>query len=427
MSDSRLIHRKASQGDRVKGLDHLSFRVWVQYILSADDYGVMRASASVLQADNRNLDREPTRRVQRAMDAITSAGLVETFVHQGETYWWQVDWQDFQQLKYPRDSVHPAPPEADLERATEATRTLFRTRVPGHSSTGQQEARLRDAIARTVRHVLTVGVSTVETEYRLGNSYCDAVVTLTDGRVVAVEVKRHPLTQAALNQVRRYRDALAAITPARVSALLVCRQGRPQGRFDHHDVTLAEFDGSFTATIEACQEDRLLFHKQWVLFDRANDPASAGGRETHTPTQAPTVLPPDREESPRETTVAVARPIRPTRSRGLAGNHMGCYFAPEACARGLCVPSWLGLEWAQQFADPVEAEADIRGFVVDTLARLPDGPVGDEPKAFWRAAWKARHGSASASRAGSRTGDTVDAAREFLRERVASLTTTGEH
>lgn len=302
MSDARVIHKKGSHGKRIIALDHLEFRVWVQYILSADDYGVMRASASVLRADNPRLERErPEKRIDQAMATILQAGLVQSFEHQGELFWWQRDWNDYQKIRHPRETVNPWPSAEQIRTATVKQQQLFATGA----------------------------------------------------------------------------------------ALLRERSG--------------------------------------IISEIVPPLAGAGARETLPLTQTQTVLPPDREESPRETSLAVARPIRPTRSRGLAGNHMGCYFAPEACARGLCVPSWLGLEWAQQFADPVEAEADIRGFVIDTLARLPDGPVGDEPKAFWRAAWKARHGSASASRAGSRTGDTVDAARDFLRERVASLTTTGEH
>lgn len=422
MADGRILHKKASHGDRVRGLSHLEYRVWTQYILSADDYGVMRASAAVIQADNRNLDDEPTSRIKRAMDAILNAGLVETFTLQGQVYWWQVDWQDFQQIKYPRDSVHPTPPEADLERATEPTRSLFLTRVPGHSSTGQQEARLRDAIARSVRHALTVDVASVETECRIGNSYCDVVVRLVDGRYVAVEVKRHPVTQAALNQVRRYRDALATSTHAEVVALLVCRQGRKEGQFDHHDVTLAEFDNSYVAVIETCQIGRLLFRKQWVLFDKSNALAGAGGRETLTLTPTPTLSPTPSEEEIAEEIAPLARvtivsPHRPGRQKPLVSSHMGCFFAPNACARGVCVPSWLGTEWLQQFDDPQDGQAEIAAFIAAILSRLPAGPVGDPPKDFWRAAWRAHYGSVV--RAGSRTGDSVAAAQAYLAGELA--------
>lgn len=88
------------------------------------------------------------------------------------------------------------------------------------------------------------------------------------------------------------------------------------------------------------------------------------------------------------------RPSRPLRFASFS--HARCYFAPEACARGLCVPQWLGSEWTQQFSDPAVADANIRRFVVDTLASLAHGPVGDEPKAFWRAAWTAHHKAVSA-------------------------------
>src|SRR6188768_3484339 len=95
----RLLHKRGSNGERVVGLGHLEHRVWVQYVLSADDYGVMRASVSVLRADNRKLEQEPTRRLEKAMAAVVDSSLVQTFTHQGVVYWWQADWQDFQMVQ----------------------------------------------------------------------------------------------------------------------------------------------------------------------------------------------------------------------------------------------------------------------------------------------------------------------------------------
>lgn len=125
MADARLLHKKGSHGERIVSLDHLQFRVWVQYVLSADDYGVMRASASVLRADNPRLEREPFKRVVAAMVALEHVGLVQVFEHQGVKFWWQADWQDFQQVRYPRDTVNPSPSADDIATATTRTQHLF--------------------------------------------------------------------------------------------------------------------------------------------------------------------------------------------------------------------------------------------------------------------------------------------------------------
>lgn len=129
MADARLLHKRGSHGDRIVALSHLEHRVWVQYVLSADDYGVMRASASVLRADNPRLEREPMRVIEAAMKQIVASTLVSVFTHQSGTFWWQLDWQDFQQVRYPRDTSMPAPSPELLLTATLATQELFALRA----------------------------------------------------------------------------------------------------------------------------------------------------------------------------------------------------------------------------------------------------------------------------------------------------------
>lgn len=123
MADSRILHRAAGDSEKVAALSDLEYRVWTQYILSADDFGVMPALAYVLQADNRSLRQRPTKTIQKALEAVIAAGLVLTFTHQGERYLWQSDWQDRQSLKHPRQTFKPIP--NDLRSATPKTLKLF--------------------------------------------------------------------------------------------------------------------------------------------------------------------------------------------------------------------------------------------------------------------------------------------------------------
>lgn len=125
MADGRIIHRKVGTGLRTCQLEHLEFRVWVQYELSADDCGVMRASASVLRADNPRLEQEPIKRIQAAIERLVEVELVSTFTHQGQRFIWQTDWQDFQGVRYPRASTNPLPPRDLWEKATVKTQRLF--------------------------------------------------------------------------------------------------------------------------------------------------------------------------------------------------------------------------------------------------------------------------------------------------------------
>lgn len=135
------MHKRGSHGDRVVALDHLAYRVWVQYILSADDFGVMRASPSVLLADNPRLETEPVKKIEAAMAAVTQVRLVDVFTHQNASYWWQTDWQDFQQIKHPRQTILPAPPLDRLAAATPKTQALFRK----HRQYAEQDDESTDA------------------------------------------------------------------------------------------------------------------------------------------------------------------------------------------------------------------------------------------------------------------------------------------
>lgn len=126
MADARIFHKRASGGERVCALEHLEHRVWVQYVLSADDYGVLRETVSGLRHDNPRLEKEPIRRVENALRRVIEVGLVLVFTHQGARFLWQPDWQDFQGVRYPRATVNPAPAQPELDRlATALTRKLF--------------------------------------------------------------------------------------------------------------------------------------------------------------------------------------------------------------------------------------------------------------------------------------------------------------
>ena len=125
MADARVLHRRAGGSAKVGALSHFEYRVWTQYLLSADDYGVMPAYAASLQADNKLLRKLPTVEVQAALDVVMASTLIATFAHQGELFCWSYDWQDWQAIRYPRATVHPMPPPDEFTKATKATQELF--------------------------------------------------------------------------------------------------------------------------------------------------------------------------------------------------------------------------------------------------------------------------------------------------------------
>ncbi len=100
-----------------------------------------------------------------------------------------------------------------------------------------------------------------------------------------------------------------------------------------------------------------------------------------------------------------------TRSRpGLVGSHVRCFHAPAACARGACVPGFLGQQWTQQLAETVDPLDYIAGIVAQAIQELPAGPLGDDPITYWRAVWSAKHGSQAPAKATNGRGNESAAA-----------------
>lgn len=133
MAADRFLHPRCGHSEKVTMLTDLEFRVWVQYLLSADDYGVMRCSAVTVQSDNDHLDNRPRKMVQRCLDAIVTSGLLHTFDHQGRRYCYQRDWQDYQRIGYPRGTAQPLPPDDHIALCSSKTQRLF-ARHPSKTS-----------------------------------------------------------------------------------------------------------------------------------------------------------------------------------------------------------------------------------------------------------------------------------------------------
>jgi hypothetical protein len=131
MPADRFIHPRAGHSRKVSMLTDLEFRVWVQCVMSADDFGVLRASAITLQADNDHLANRPQKMVQRCVEAVIKAGLFDTFDHQGRRYMFQPTWQEFQKVSYPRGTNNPSPPADALARCDAPTQELFKAHPGG--------------------------------------------------------------------------------------------------------------------------------------------------------------------------------------------------------------------------------------------------------------------------------------------------------
>jgi hypothetical protein len=125
MPADRLFHPRLNHSEKIGKLSHLEFRVWHTYVLAADDYGVVRKSATTFQAASDALDQEPKEVIQAALAKLVTVGLCAVFEHQGRKYLCQLDWQNFQRVKHPRDSSNPLPTAQLVANATPSTQRLW--------------------------------------------------------------------------------------------------------------------------------------------------------------------------------------------------------------------------------------------------------------------------------------------------------------
>lgn len=125
MPADRLFHKRLGHSVKVSALTDIEYRVWSQYQLSADDFGVMRESAVTLQADNDNLAARPAALILKALKRLVEIGLLRRFIHQVHSYVCQHDWQDFQRVTWPAKTFNPPAPPELLETFSETTQQLF--------------------------------------------------------------------------------------------------------------------------------------------------------------------------------------------------------------------------------------------------------------------------------------------------------------
>lgn len=123
MPADRLLHPRCGKSLKVSMLTDLEYRVWTQYLLSADDFGVMPMSTTKLKADNHHLERRPVKQLQRCLEALVACGLIAKFEHQGRAFVYQCDWQDWQKVTWPSRTDNPHP--SDSAPMSAWTRLLF--------------------------------------------------------------------------------------------------------------------------------------------------------------------------------------------------------------------------------------------------------------------------------------------------------------
>lgn len=147
MPDDRFFHKRAGHSAKVNQLTDFEELIWRYYVLSADDFGVMRFTAAQIRTDHERAERRSDKLIQRALERCHAVGLVYTFEHQDRVYCYSRNWQQFQKVLYPRTTLLPCPPAEELAACDESTRHHFLAHPGGKE--GLSHRRRLESISET--------------------------------------------------------------------------------------------------------------------------------------------------------------------------------------------------------------------------------------------------------------------------------------
>lgn len=151
-----MTHRTEGHSAKLSALTDLEYRVWCQYRLSANDLGVMSDEPSQIQADNTSLRSRPFRTLRKALDRLIELTLVQRFAHQGQAYLFSPDWQDYQNVKWPRETFLPVPAGQAFASCSAETQKLIRAYLTAVAKRTQKRSETPVPIAPVLDEPLEV-------------------------------------------------------------------------------------------------------------------------------------------------------------------------------------------------------------------------------------------------------------------------------
>jgi hypothetical protein len=106
-----------------------------------DDQGVHPAKPKTLKAELFPMDDFPAATVAEWVGELIKVGLLDSFVHEGETYWYVTGWAKHQRIDRP-SCKHPAPPAKNSTSRppprAEQSQSARRTPPPGMEGNGKE-------------------------------------------------------------------------------------------------------------------------------------------------------------------------------------------------------------------------------------------------------------------------------------------------
>ena len=143
----RVLPPTRVHSEKITLLNHLEFRCWIQFLLSADDFGVMPFSAALMRSANMALATQPSSAIEEALRVLLTIELVVNFWHHGREFIVDPLWQDCQKIRVPRMTYCPIPPHAILAKLSPKTARLFLDNHPKSGRGRGDESRFQVSVS----------------------------------------------------------------------------------------------------------------------------------------------------------------------------------------------------------------------------------------------------------------------------------------
>lgn len=110
----RTVKPECWQDERVGALSRDSRLLWIGLLTMADDQGRFRALPSAIVGHVFPYDQDAARKIERWLDEIAGAGMIELYEAAGVRYGAFPTWLRHQKINRPQPSQLPPPPGSDL-------------------------------------------------------------------------------------------------------------------------------------------------------------------------------------------------------------------------------------------------------------------------------------------------------------------------
>jgi hypothetical protein len=216
--------RKFEALGRIPKVGEFSQTLYVLLVTNSDDFGRLPGDAFTAKFRIFPTSKRSTEDFEKALAAMCEVGLIQRYSSNGSEVAeiWHFD--DHQQGLHKRSRSYYPGQDSTLNASEEDV-----------------EAVLADGLRTGQIRISNFTIVSVERQLRIGNSYLDIVATTSENLKIILEVKRFPISTAAVEQVLKYSDLIPSSIPMVVGHGLAANLTMPR-----KDVAVIVYDDSLS-------------------------------------------------------------------------------------------------------------------------------------------------------------------------------------